>query len=105
VHPTQLYEVASMLIVFAVLWALRKRGRPIGWLFGLYLVFAGLERFLVEIVRAKDDRLLGPFTLAQLASVIVLLIGVLLVAKWRRGPSPEPTFYLETGRKVAVSNP
>ena len=104
VHPTQLYEVAAMLIAFAVLWALRKRGRPIGWLFGLYLVLAGVERFLVEIVRAKDDRFLGPFTLAQFTSVIVLLVGVLLLTIWRRGASPAPSFYLETGRKAAVSN-
>jgi phosphatidylglycerol:prolipoprotein diacylglycerol transferase len=52
VHPTQLYEVIAMLIAFAVLWSLRKKGRPIGWLFGLYLVFAGIERFLVEIVHS-----------------------------------------------------
>jgi phosphatidylglycerol:prolipoprotein diacylglycerol transferase len=31
VHPTQLYEVAAMLVAFAVLWVLRKRGRPEGW--------------------------------------------------------------------------
>ena len=53
--------------------ACRKNGRPVGWLFGLYLVFAGVERFLVEILRAKDDRLLGPFTLAQLTSVIIVV--------------------------------
>jgi phosphatidylglycerol:prolipoprotein diacylglycerol transferase len=103
VHPTQLYEVAAMLIVFALLWSLRKRGRPIGWLFGLYLMFAGTERFLVEIVRAKDDRFLGPFTLAQLTSVILIAIGLLLVTIWRRGPSPAPNSYLETGRKAQVS--
>jgi phosphatidylglycerol:prolipoprotein diacylglycerol transferase len=103
VHPTQLYEVAAMLIVFALLWSLRKRGRPIGWLFGLYLMFAGAERFLVEIVRAKDDRFLGPFTLAQLTSVILIAIGLLLVTIWRRGPSPTPNSYLETGRKAQVS--
>src|SRR5688572_20527832 len=31
VHPTQLYEVAAMLLVFAILWSLRKRGWPVGW--------------------------------------------------------------------------
>jgi phosphatidylglycerol---prolipoprotein diacylglyceryl transferase len=103
VHPTQLYEVAAMLIAFAVLWSLRKRGHPIGWLFGLYLIFAGVERFLVEIVRAKDDRFLGPFTLAQLASVILIAVGILLVTIWRRGASPAPSAYLETGRKTRVS--
>ena len=48
-----------MLGAFAVLWAWRNRPRPVGWLFGAYLVFAGIERFLVEILRAKDDRLPG----------------------------------------------
>lgn len=103
VHPTQLYEVAAMLIAFAILWRLRKNGRPVGWLFGLYLVFAGVERFLVEIVRAKDDRFLGPFTLAQLTSVIIVAIGILLLNIWRKGPSPAPSAYLEAGRKPSVS--
>jgi phosphatidylglycerol:prolipoprotein diacylglycerol transferase len=103
VHPTQLYEVIAMLIAFAVLWSLRKRGRPIGWLFGLYLVFAGVERFLVEIVRAKDDRFLGPFTLAQVTSVIIVGIGVLLLMAWRRTADPAPGMYLETGRKPVPS--
>jgi phosphatidylglycerol:prolipoprotein diacylglycerol transferase len=103
VHPTQLYEVAAMLVAFAVLWALRKKGRPVGWLFGVYLVFAGIERFLVEIVRAKDDRLLGPFTIAQLASVILVAIGTLLMVMWRRGSSPLPGSYLETGSRTPAS--
>jgi phosphatidylglycerol:prolipoprotein diacylglycerol transferase len=104
VHPTQLYEVAAMLVAFAVLWVLRKKGRPVGWLFGVYLVFAGIERFLVEIVRAKDDRLLGPFTIAQLASVVLVALGGLLMVIWRRGPSPAPGRYLETGSRTPVSN-
>ena len=103
VHPTQLYEVAAMLVVFAVLWSLRKSGRPVGWLFGLYLVFAGIERFLVEILRAKDDRFLGPFTLAQLTSVIIVIIGISLLYAWRRGPSPAPGAFLSTGKKLSAT--
>ena len=103
VHPTQLYEAAAMLLVFAILWSLRKSGRPVGWLFGLYLIFAGIERFLVEILRAKDDRFLGSFTLAQLTSVIIVAIGLALVYRWRRAPDPAPGLYLETGRKPAAS--
>jgi phosphatidylglycerol:prolipoprotein diacylglycerol transferase len=100
VHPTQLYEVAIMLAVFAVLWRLRTSGFPIGWIFGLYLVFAGVERFLIEILRAKDDRFLGPFTLAQLTSVILIAIGGALLLKWRQGPNPAPGSYLESGKKM-----
>ncbi|MEO8088687.1 MAG: prolipoprotein diacylglyceryl transferase [Gemmatimonadales bacterium] len=103
VHPTQLYEVAAMLVAFAVLWRLRKSGRPAGWLFGLYLVFAGVERFLVEILRAKDDRFLGSFTLAQLTSAILVLIGLALLYAWRRGQSPAPGAYLSTGKKQPVT--
>lgn len=103
VHPTQLYEVVAMLIAFAILWRLRNNGRPVGWLFGLYLIFAGVERFLVEIVRAKDDRFLGSFTLAQLTSLIIVAIGAFLLYRWRAGPSPAPGAYLETGRKPSVS--
>jgi phosphatidylglycerol:prolipoprotein diacylglycerol transferase len=99
VHPTQLYETAIMLGVFMVLWRLRDNGRPIGWLFGLYLVLAGIERFLVEILRAKDDRFLGPFTIAQLTSVILVGIGAALMSKWSAGVSPAPGPYLETGKK------
>jgi len=103
VHPTQLYEVALMLGAFFCLWAWRTRPRPIGWLFGAYLVFAGMERFLVEIVRAKDDRLLGPFTIAQLPSVLLVAVGGYLLTAWRRDPDPAPGTYLTTGKEVTVS--
>jgi phosphatidylglycerol---prolipoprotein diacylglyceryl transferase len=85
VHPTQIYEAVIMLAAFAVLWALRKRPWGTGWLFGLYLVMAGVERFFVEILRAKDDRFLGPFTLAQLTSVLLVLVGGALIAAWKNG--------------------
>jgi phosphatidylglycerol:prolipoprotein diacylglycerol transferase len=85
VHPTQLYETAVMLGVFWVLWRLRSHSHASGWLFGVYLMLAGTERFLVEFIRAKDDRLLGQFTLAQVAAIIVVATGGALVAwLWRK---------------------
>jgi phosphatidylglycerol---prolipoprotein diacylglyceryl transferase len=100
VHPTQIYEVIIMLAAFMLLWNLRKGERPIGWIFGLYLVIAGVERFLIEILRAKDDRFLGPFTLAQLTSVVLIAIGIWIVMKLRAGEDPAPGPYLATGRKA-----
>lgn len=102
VHPTQIYEAVIMLAAFAVLWRLRD-ARPVGWLFGLYLVFAGAERFLVEIVRAKDDRFLGPFTLAQLTSVLLIAVGAWLLVRWRSGESPAPGPYLATAKPAVPS--
>jgi phosphatidylglycerol:prolipoprotein diacylglycerol transferase len=83
-----------MLVVFMVLWRLRLTGRPMGWLFGAYLAFAGVERFLVEILRAKDDRLLGPFTLAQLTSVLVAATGLVVMSRLRGAGDPAPGDYL-----------
>ncbi|HEX6645177.1 MAG TPA: prolipoprotein diacylglyceryl transferase [Gemmatimonadales bacterium] len=94
VHPTQLYETAIMLVAFSFLWKWRRLPRPAGWLFGAYLVWAGCERFLIEIFRAKDDRFLGPFTIAQLTSVILVVIGVVLIAKWKDGAAVAPGPYL-----------
>ncbi len=85
VHPTQIYETAAMLFVFWVLWRRRDHRHAVGWLWGLYMVLAGAERFLVEIVRAKDDRLswLRPFSLAQATSVLIMLVGGFLLYQWR----------------------
>ncbi len=83
VHPTQLYETLLMFLAFWWMWRHRAHRHAVGWLFACYLVFAGVERFLIEIVRAKDDRLLGPFTLAQGTSVLLVLAGIYLVQRWR----------------------
>ncbi|MSR02823.1 MAG: prolipoprotein diacylglyceryl transferase [Gemmatimonadetes bacterium] len=94
VHPTQLYEVAIMLGVFMVLWRWRLGTRPFGWLFGAYLMFAGTERFLVEVLRAKDDRVLGVFTIAQATSLLVVITGLVVVNRLARAANPAPGAYL-----------
>lgn len=75
VHPTQLYEVGLSLLIFALLWKLHRHRHRDGWLFMLWLVLAGGERFFVEIFRAKDDRFLGPMTVAQLISLGLIGVG------------------------------
>ena len=81
VHPTQLYEAGASLLIFGILmWASRNPHKR-GYVFGLFLILASVERFLVEILRAKDDRFLGAFTVAQLISVILAMIGTYLVMR------------------------
>lgn len=94
VHPTQLYEVVAMLLVFMALWSWRTRSYGTGWLFGAYLMFAGVERFLVEILRAKDDRFLGVFTIAQLTSVGLLTLGLILFVRFKGAGREEPGAWL-----------
>jgi phosphatidylglycerol:prolipoprotein diacylglycerol transferase len=81
VHPTQLYESAAALVMFFILMRAARSPHPKGRLFGLFLILMGVERFLVEIVRAKDDRFLGPFTIAQLISVLLIIAGSYLILR------------------------
>jgi phosphatidylglycerol:prolipoprotein diacylglycerol transferase len=87
VFPTQLYEVVLALAMFFILWRLRNHRHAEGWLFGLYAVFSGLERFIIEFYRAKDDRLVAGLTYAQCIAVGFILIGLVIMAlRWRVGP-------------------
>jgi phosphatidylglycerol:prolipoprotein diacylglycerol transferase len=85
VQPTPIYETLSMGLLAFVLWRLRDRFKP-GTLFGIYLFFGGLERFLVEFAR-RNDSVVGFMTAAQVESLIMLAIGVvwLLVMRSRSG--------------------
>jgi phosphatidylglycerol---prolipoprotein diacylglyceryl transferase len=86
VHPTQLYEVGMSMIMFAIIWRMRKHEHAEGWLFGVYCVLAGIERFVVEFFRAKDDTLSVGLTIAQMIALSAIVLGVALL--WtRRGPS------------------
>lgn len=87
VYPTQLMEVAMGLLMFCLLWRLKDHVHAEGWLFGVYLVLAGAERFIVEFFRAKDDRLLAGLTYAQGIALGVMLAGaVWMMARDRVGP-------------------
>ena len=57
---------------------LRDRFRP-GILFALYLVLAGLERFLVEFVRRNDEVVAG-LTTPQLESLALMVAGAVWLA-------------------------
>lgn len=91
VHPTQIYETMLMFLAFLLLWRLRKHGHGLGWRFGVYLVLAGAERFLIEFVRAKDDRIFGPLSVAQVTSTLVALAGIAIMVRLRApgGEGPE----------------
>ena len=99
VHPTQLYETALGFAMFYVLWRLRDHRHAEGWLFGAYLVLAGLERFLIEFLRAKDDRLLGPLTVAQVIALAIAAAGVLWMHARRAPSAGAPGIYATTGSR------
>ena len=89
VHPTQLYETFACLLIWAFGAWLIKRGTRPGMVSVAVFSLMATERFLVEFVRAKDDRIFGQFTIAQLISVGVVVLLFLLWLRLRRSP-PEP---------------
>ncbi|NOT08596.1 MAG: prolipoprotein diacylglyceryl transferase [Gemmatimonadales bacterium] len=97
VHPTQLYEALLMLGAFMLIWRLRGHNRGTGWLFGIYLMLAGAERFVVEFVRAKADRLPIGLTVAQVTALAIIATGLVLWRMWSKGAVP-PGSYLASGR-------
>ncbi len=80
VHPAQLYEVAGGLLIYFVLNSLKSKVAKPGALFGLYLMFAGVARFLVEFVRTNEPLLLGA-TMAQWISFLLFAIGFSMVLR------------------------
>lgn len=74
-HPTPVYEFLACVLIFIVLWKLRKNARPNGMLFMIYLFLAGIERFLVEFIRINPRLLLG-LSEAQIGSIVMILFGI-----------------------------
>ncbi|MDT7924124.1 MAG: prolipoprotein diacylglyceryl transferase [Chlorobiota bacterium] len=80
VHPTPIYEALAAGAIFALLWRLR-RSMPEGKLFALYLVLAGLERFLVEFVRLNPTY--WGLSQAQWFALAAMLVGGVLLLRRR----------------------
>ena len=78
VHPTPIYETLAMGLCAWLLWQLRDRVRA-GVLFAIYLVYAGIERFLVEFIRRNTEDSVG-LTTAQLESLALIAVGALWIA-------------------------
>jgi phosphatidylglycerol:prolipoprotein diacylglycerol transferase len=101
-HPSQLYEaLLEGVVLGAILWAVfawaRRRGRPLpeGTYGGIFLLGYGVFRSVVELFRQPDAQftgpddalgtVLGPLTMGQTLSVVMILVGIWLLSRaWRR---------------------
>lgn len=77
VYPTPLYETIIGLLLFGILWGLRKKLRPYGALFCLYLILNGIERFFIEQIRVNNRLNFLGFqpTQAEVIAVGLVLFG------------------------------
>ena len=78
VFPTPFYEVMMGLFIFALLWAFRNKIKTPGIMWSLYLIFNGMERFLIESIRVNSEyHAFGlAFTQAEMISTILILLGI-----------------------------
>jgi phosphatidylglycerol:prolipoprotein diacylglycerol transferase len=79
-HPSQLYEFfLEGVVLFTILWILKDKKLRAGIVSSVFLVLYGFFRFCVEFFREPDSQLgliIGPFSMGQLLSSIMILIGV-----------------------------
>jgi phosphatidylglycerol---prolipoprotein diacylglyceryl transferase len=92
VYPTPLYEFFAAAMIFALLWSFRKHNHVAGWLFWVYIVFNGAERFFIEKIRVNNQfELLGQtVTQAEVIALIIIVIGVIGIWKTWTKPTLTP---------------
>ena len=93
VFPTPLYETIICMLLFALIWSVRKRFKIPGTLFAFYLILNGVERFFIEKIRVNSKYNIWGFhpTQAEIISVLLVIGGTTL---WfflaRKNASPNP---------------
>ncbi|RZK52226.1 MAG: diacylglyceryl transferase [Pedobacter sp.] len=81
VYPTPIYEVILAFIIFFILWSIRTKIKSPGTMFGIYMMFAGVERFFIELIRVNSKYNVAgiPFTQAELISTLLFVGGIILI--------------------------
>ena len=98
-HPSQLYEgLCEGVLLFLVLRWLERVSTRRGWyrpglLAGAFLIGYGAIRFSLEFTREPDPQLgfvAGPFSMGQLLSSLMIIVGATLIVAIARGPASPP---------------
>ena len=78
-EPTFYYESIWCVLGFIILLVTRrKKNIKVGTICSLYLIWYGLGRFAIESMRT-DSLMLGPFKVAQIVSIAMVLIGIIII--------------------------
>ncbi|MNI85016.1 Prolipoprotein diacylglyceryl transferase [compost metagenome] len=83
-HPSQLYQFAlEGVALFLILWLYSRKPRPTMAVSGMFALFYGIFRFIVEFVRVPDAQLgyiaFGWLTMGQLLCLPMILGGIGLI--------------------------
>jgi phosphatidylglycerol:prolipoprotein diacylglycerol transferase len=83
VIPTQLIESFFLLLIFSLLFYLRKRKEFDGQIFLFYLISYSTLRFIIEFFRADDRGVIFFLSTSQFISIVIFIISVFLWHKWK----------------------
>lgn len=87
-HPSQLYEAFfEGLVLFALLWSVRKGDWKEGSLLALYVAGYGTVRFFIEFFREADQHLgfvFGFLTMGQVLCLVMVAGGILFILIQKR---------------------
>ncbi len=87
-HPSQLYECfLEGIVLFVLLWFIKDKKMPTGYLLAFFLILYGLFRSFVELFREPDSQLgfvLAQLTMGQLLSGCMILAGAAIIAFRRK---------------------
>ena len=80
-HPSQLYQFAlEGVALFLILYIFSRKPRPTMAVSGMFALFYGIFRFIVEFVRVPDAQLgylaFGWLTMGQVLSIPMILAGL-----------------------------
>ena len=82
-HPSQLYEAFfEGIVLFILLWSIRKKSPSTGFLSGLYLVGYGFVRFFIEFFREPDAQLgfvFLSFSMGQVLCFLMMAAGIAIL--------------------------
>ncbi|MEK6942842.1 MAG: prolipoprotein diacylglyceryl transferase [Nanoarchaeota archaeon] len=81
-HPSQIYASLKNLVIFGVLWRIKDRKLPSGFMFWTFVALYGLLRTFIEFFRQPDEQvgfIFQYFTMGQLLSFPLFLIGIYML--------------------------
>ena len=89
VFPTSFYETIICVMLFLILWSIRKKLKIPGTLFAVYLMLNGLERFFIEKIRVNHRMNFFGFypTQAEVISTLLFIAGLTIFILLRRRAS------------------
>jgi len=94
-HPSQIYESIKNLAIFSVLWFIKDKKLPKGFMFWSFITLYGLFRAIVEFFRQPDEQIgfiFGYFTMGQLLSFPLFLLGAFMLYRLKSRSCPTIIF-------------